>query len=112
MTRYFGCPLGQRVDAAAHKLLPGQTIRIHNDFLPGGESHRLLLQLNRGWQPGHGGYLMFFRGPEPETVTKLVEPRHGSIQAFAISHRSFHAVSEVHEGERFTVVYSFYPARP
>ena len=50
---------------------------------------------------------MFFRGPEPETVTQILEPRPGTVQAFAISQSSFHAVSTVHEGERLTVVYSF-----
>ena len=104
----FRHPLSERVDVTAHKLLPHQTIRIHNDFIPGGESHRLLLQLNRGWQPEHGGYLMLFSGPEPETVTKVVEPRHGTVQAFTISPWSYHAVSTVHRGERFTIVYSFY----
>ena len=106
---HFCHPLSERVDVTAHKLLPQQTIRIHNDLIAGGESHRLLLQLNRSWQPEHGGYLMFFAGPQPETVSKIVEPRHGSVQAFAISHQSYHAVSTVHGGERFTVVYSFYP---
>ena len=109
MSRHFRQPLSDRVDVTAHKLVPGQTIRIHNDFIPGGESHRLLLQLNRGWDPSQGGYLMFFSGPEPETAGKLVEPKHGSVQAFAISPRSYHAVSTVHGGERFTVVYSFHP---
>lgn len=109
MARQFRYSLSERVDVTAHRLLPGQTIRMHNDFLPGGESHRLLLQLNRRWDPECGGYLMLFSGPEPETVTRLVEPRHGSVQAFAISPRSYHAVSTVHEGERYTIVYSFYP---
>ena len=109
MARQFGQPLSERVDVTAHKLVAGQTIRIHNDHRPGGESHRLLLQLNRGWQPEYGGYLMFFGGPEPETVGKVIEPTHGSVQAFAISPKSYHAVSTVHRGERFTVVYSFYP---
>ena len=109
MVRHFHQPLSQRVDVTAHKLVPKQTIRIHNDFISGGESHRLLLQLNRGWEPEHGGYLMFFDGPEPEMVSKVLEPRHGSVQAFAISPRSYHAVSTVHGGERFTVVYSFHP---
>jgi len=109
ISRHFRQPLSDRVDVTAHKLAPGQTIRIHNDFIPGGESHRLLLQLNRGWEPPQGGYLMLFNGPEPETVGKLVEPKHGSVQAFAISPRSYHAVSTVHGGERFTIVYSFYP---
>ena len=105
---YFRQPLSERVNVTAHKLVPEQTIRIHNDFIPGGESYRLLLQLNRGWEAPHGGYLMFFSGSEPQTVGKVVEPRHGSVQAFAISPRSYHAVSTVHGGERFTVVYSFY----
>ena len=108
MGRQFGQPLSDRVEVTAHKLTAGQTIRIHNDFLPEGESHRLLLQLNRGWKPEYGGYLMFFDGPEPEKVSKVIEPIHGSVQAFAISTRSYHAVSTVHRGERFTVVYSFH----
>ena len=108
MFKHFDQPLSGRVDVTAHKLVPKQTIRVHNDYIPGGESHRLLLQLSRGWEPSFGGYLMFFDGPQPERVTKIVEPDNGTIQAFAISPRSHHAVSTVHAGERFTVVYSFY----
>ena len=104
----FRQPLSERVEVTAHKLVPDQTIRIHNDYIVGGESYRLLLQLNRGWEPAQGGYLMFFGGPEPETVSEVIEPIHGSVQGFAISPRSFHAVSTVHLGERFTLVYSFY----
>lgn len=110
MLEYFEQPLSDRVDVTAHKLVPPQTIRIHNDYLSGEESHRLLLQLNRGWSPEFGGYLMFFEGPEPESVSSVIEPRSGSVQAFAISPRSYHAVSTVHAEERFTIVYSFYAA--
>ena len=109
MSECFRQPLSERVEVTAHKLVPDQTIRIHNDYIAGGESHRLLLQLNRGWEPENGGYLMFFGGPEPETVSEVVEPINGSVQAFAISPRSYHAVSTVHRGERFTLVYSFHP---
>ncbi len=108
MADLFRHSLSKHVDVTAHKLLPNQTIRIHNDFIPGKESHRLLLQLNRGWLPEHGGYLMFFNGPEPEKVCKIIEPIHGSVQAFSISPSSYHAVSTVHGGERITIVYSFY----
>ena len=108
MAQQFGQPLSKRVEVTAHRLIAEQTIRIHNDYIPSGESHRLLLHLNRTWKPEHGGYLMFFGGPEPETVSKVIQPRHGSVQAFEISPRSYHAVSTVYEGERFTVVYSFY----
>ena len=109
MLKYFGQPFSERVDVTAHKLVPKQTIRLHNDYLSGGESHRLLLQLNEGWKPDHGGYLMFFQGPEPEMASNVIEPLSGSVQAFAISPRSYHAVSTVHADRRFTIVYSFYP---
>ena len=111
MFEHFGCRFIERVDVTAHMLVPGQTIRIHNDYLPGGETHRLLLQINRSWEPNHGGHLMFFHGPTPETVRRIVEPRSGSIQAFAISPSSYHAVSTVHSGKRFTVVYSFFSSK-
>ena len=106
---FFGRSLSKCVDVTAHKLVRGQTIRIHNDFIPGGECHRLLLQLSRSWEPEYGGYLMLFSGSEPESLCKIIEPTSGSIQAFSVSTRSYHAVSTVHSGERFTIVYSFYP---
>jgi hypothetical protein len=34
---------------SAHKLTAGQTIRIHNDWIRGEETHRVLIQVNDGW---------------------------------------------------------------
>lgn len=110
MSQHFGKSVDNHIEITAHKLTRGQTIRIHNDFISGGESHRLLVQINRSWKPNDGGYLMLFSEAEPESVRKLIKPINGSIQAFAISPKSYHAVSTVHSGERFTIVYSFYPA--
>jgi len=97
------------IDVTAHKLIAGQTIRIHNDYLAGQESHRLLIQLNRGWTDCLGGLLMLFGSARPEDVRRAVRPLHGSGFAFTISPRSFHAVSTIHGGERFTLVYSYRP---
>ena len=110
MSTQFGGKLASHVDVTAHKLIKGQTIRIHNDHRPNGESHRLLLQINRSWDASHGGYLMFFNGPDSSQVHRIIEPRNGSLQAFEISEQSHHAVSTIHDGTRYTVVYSFYPA--
>src|ERR1700749_3571496 len=52
--KLFGARLSGRVDATAHKLLTGQRIRIHNDFIPRAETHRLLIQLNRRWKDVDG----------------------------------------------------------
>jgi Rps23 Pro-64 3,4-dihydroxylase Tpa1-like proline 4-hydroxylase len=95
------------IEVTAHKLVAGQTIRIHNDYLEGQESHRLLIQLNRGWTDRLGGLLMLFGSARPEDVRRIVRPLHRSGFAFTISPRSFHAVSTIQDGERFTLVYSF-----
>lgn len=94
-------------EVTAHRLLPGQTIRVHNDYLADGESHRLLVQLNRGWDDDQGGLLMLFGSASPEEVRRMLRPTHRSAMAFAISPLSFHAVSTIQRGERYTLVYSF-----
>jgi Rps23 Pro-64 3,4-dihydroxylase Tpa1-like proline 4-hydroxylase len=105
---WFGTHLSEKVDVTAHKLVAGQTIRIHNDFIPGEETHRLLIQLNRGWNDENGGLLMFFNSPAPNDLNCVFRPTHNSCVAFEISGKSLHAVSTIHAGERFTLVYSFF----
>ncbi|HEX5262495.1 MAG TPA: cyclophane-containing peptide 2OG-Fe(II) oxygenase YhhC [Phenylobacterium sp.] len=115
LTRLMFRPLGARglrlTEVTAHKLLPGQTIRVHNDYLADGETHRLLVQLNRGWADEQGGLLMLFGSASPEDVQRMLRPTHRSAMAFAISPHSFHAVSTIRSGERYTLVYSFQAAR-
>lgn len=95
------------VDITAHRLLVGQTIRVHNDYIGGAETHRMLVQLNRGWDAANGGLLMLFDSDRAEDVSAVIIPRHGSALAFAISPKSFHAVSTIVSGARFTLVYTF-----
>jgi Rps23 Pro-64 3,4-dihydroxylase Tpa1-like proline 4-hydroxylase len=104
----FNVSLAGRADATAHKLLPGQRIRIHNDIIPKAETHRLLIQLNNRWVDEDGGFLLFFNSPNPTDIHKVLRPVHNSAVAFAISPDSHHAVTTVHGGERYTLVYSFY----
>ena len=108
----FGVDVSHRVDITAHKLMSGQRIRLHNDFLPGGETHRLLIQFNRGWADTSGGFLLLFHSADPADVHKIFRPIHNSALGFAISATSYHAVSTIHAGERFTLVYSFYEQPP
>jgi Rps23 Pro-64 3,4-dihydroxylase Tpa1-like proline 4-hydroxylase len=105
----FNVKISNKIEVVAHKLVKGQTIRIHNDFLniPDRETHRVLLQLNRNFDENSGGFLMIFKGREPEDIVEIIEPTSGSVQGFEISSESNHAVSTIHNGERYTVVYSF-----
>jgi len=106
----FSVRLKTEVDLTAHKLVNGHTIRLHNDFIPGRETHRLLIQLNRNWQDENGGFLLFFNSSAPEDIHRVIHPVHNSSVGFAISPKSNHAVSTVYNGERYTLVYSFYAA--
>ena len=104
----FGISFSDRVEWTGHKLLPGQRIRIHNDLLAGGETHRVILHINRGWSLSQGGFLMFFNSPDPTDVHRVLMPLNGSLVGFEISEKSSHAVSLVLDGERFAIVYSLY----
>ncbi len=106
----FSVKLASKVDLTAHKLVAGHTIRLHNDFIPGQETHRLLIQLNRNWQDENGGFLLFFNSSAPEDIHRVIRPIHNSSVGFAISPKSNHAVSTVYNDERYTLVYSFYAA--
>lgn len=104
----FSVKLEARIDFTAHKLIPGQRIRIHNDYIPNCETHRLLIQLNRGWDDENGGMLMLFNSQNPSDIHKIFRPSHNSSVGFAISPDSHHAVSTIHKGERYTIIFSFY----
>ena len=104
----FSVKLAKQVDITAHKLVKGQTIRLHNDYILGQETHRLLIQLNRNWQDENGGLLIFFNSSDPKDIHRVIRPVHNSSAGFAISLKSNHAVTTIHNGERYTLVYSFY----
>src|ERR1700674_3193505 len=50
--------LGSKIDVTAHKMIPGCQIKLHNDHGDLGQTHRLLVHLNRGWESQNGGLLM------------------------------------------------------
>jgi 2OG-Fe(II) oxygenase superfamily len=95
------------IDIAAHHLVPNQTIRIHNDYLSGEETHRFLIQVNQGWLIDNGGLLMLFSSDRPDDVEAIIEPAHRSGFGFRICEKSFDAVSTIQKGNRFTLVYTF-----
>lgn len=109
MESRFGVELSTRIDVTAHRLTHGQRIKIHNDFIPGEESHRLLIQLNRGWEDANGGLLCFFNSNDPSDVHRILRPVHNTGVVFEISKASLHAVTPIQAGDRYTLVLSFFP---
>ena len=50
---------------------------------------------------------MLFGSDAPESLHSVLLPTHGGSFAFEISANSFHAVSSIKIGERYTLVYTF-----
>lgn len=104
----FKVELGNYIDVTAHKLIPGQRIRIHNDFIDGEKTYRLLIQVNRGCKDEDGGLFLLFNSSDPADIHKVFRPINNSAIGFVVSPTSNHAVSTIHSGERFTLVYCFH----
>jgi Rps23 Pro-64 3,4-dihydroxylase Tpa1-like proline 4-hydroxylase len=92
------------VDVVVHCLYPGQKIGIHNDYIKGGETHRLLLQFGKDVE---GGETLLFEQMDARSLRRIIRPVFGTAFAFAITPHSYHAVSRILQGKRFTVIYSY-----
>jgi hypothetical protein len=108
MTRLFGCQFRPDVSVVAHRLVPGHRIGIHNDYLVGQETHRFVVQLNRGLSDADGGFFMLFGSSDPADVHKVMRPASLSALAFEISPSSYHAISQMHGNVRYSIVFSLY----
>lgn len=110
LERVFGtrlCP--DRGGVIAHRLLPGHRIGVHNDCpAHGTETHRFLINLNRGFEDSYGGHLVLLDKDDPSGSTVIVRPLHNSAAAFELSGRSWHCVEEVTGFERYSLIYAFW----
>lgn len=97
----------ETISIVAHKLVQGHTIGIHNDYINGEETHRLVIQINPLWNAANGGFLMLFNSQKAEDVSKLIQPINNSAFGFEISNKSYHAVSTVRNFSRYSIVYTF-----
>ncbi len=102
-------PLVGRILVTAQRMLPGHVIGIHSDRpLLGYEIARLVVQLNKHWQPDHGGVLELFSSPEGKAVFS-VDPEYNKAFGFPLHADSYHGVTEVTQ-PRQTVVFNFWHA--
>jgi len=95
------------VDVVAHKLVNEQRIGIHNDFINGEETHRMVLHINPHWKEENGGLLLLFKSAKPEDMAKIIKPVDNTAFGFEISRQSHHAVSKIYDYTRYTIVYTF-----
>ncbi len=109
MRAITGLPLTDQVVVSAQRMEPGQAVGVHSDRpLLGYESARLVLQLNPGWRPEHGGLLQLHESPAGPPVVAL-EPEHDAAFGFVLHEGSYHAVTPVSRTRR-SVVFNFWHA--
>ncbi|MEU6904372.1 cyclophane-containing peptide 2OG-Fe(II) oxygenase YhhC [Streptomyces coeruleorubidus] len=105
----FDVEFTDRVTIVAHKLTQGQGIGIHTDAPSDGlETHRLTVSLGKEFVDSMGGHLVFFASGDSGDVNRVFRPVHNAGVGFAMSERSYHAVSDVRQGERYSVVFSLW----
>jgi Rps23 Pro-64 3,4-dihydroxylase Tpa1-like proline 4-hydroxylase len=104
---FFRLQSVQFVGLTAHKLVDGHQIGVHNDYIGGDETHRLVIQINPEWNESNGGFLMLFNSPDSKDIATIIRPLNNTAVGFEISDGSYHAVSRVNNFSRYTLVYTF-----
>ena len=104
----FHTKIGININISATKMVEGQFVEIHNDYLSSESSHRLIIYLNKGWEEKQGGGLVIFNSYDHEDIHEIILPNHNTGFAFKISRNSLHEVKSIVSGQRFSLVYTFY----
>lgn len=102
--------LSRSVHVMVQKMTQGQYIQTHTDWSDGGPTHRFVVQLNRGWKKSQGGLVVMLPKLNAHTSARGARtyvPAHCSGIGFQISDRSYHAVTPIKNGERYSMVFSY-----
>lgn len=97
----------------ANKQVPGDGSMVHNDYFadqldhPFFFTHRLIVYLSPDDGGGRGGVLGLFGSEDPKDLLRAIAPRFNSGAAMAMGPRSFHAVSAITAGTRYSLCFSF-----
>ncbi|AMN67226.1 cyclophane-containing peptide 2OG-Fe(II) oxygenase YhhC [Psychrobacter sp. P11G5] len=113
MESMYETRLLSKFDVVGHLLTEGHIIKIHNDYIHETtsqvrESHRLLMHFNENWDVENGGLCMVFTDSDSSSISNIVIPNDKLLNGFEISQDSYHAVSQVHSGNRITLIFTFY----
>lgn len=89
----------------AHRSTKRDRIGIHTD--EGVNEVRVALNLNSGWTEGRGGLLSLQDRPVGPRKRVEYSPFHNSATAFRTTPTSYHRVSPINGGRRYTLLYRF-----
>ncbi|GAB1690083.1 hypothetical protein KRM28CT15_18860 [Krasilnikovia sp. M28-CT-15] len=109
----FRARFKREFSVSANRYPAGHGIKIHNDYFPDPDAHpfffthRLIAYLSPGVDAGSGGLLGIFAGEAPEDRVRTIVPSFNSGSVMAMGPASFHAVSNVRAGVRYSIGFSF-----
>lgn len=108
----FNCVIGNHFTVVGHKMVPGQLVGLHNDSPEQDrgriENFRLVYYVDRDFQDEKGGHLILFGSRDVSDVLDAVRPIFNSAILMQLSDTSFHAVSRVRRGTRYSIVASYW----
>lgn len=106
---HFATEIEPFAHVEAHRSTMRDDIGLHTDADV--REVRLMLNLNARWTPEQGGVLQLQDRPDrpdhPCLRVRRYRPLHNSATAFCTAPDSYHRVSSVQEGERYTLLYRF-----
>jgi hypothetical protein len=109
----FGEVFAEKFFVTANKQIPGDGSKVHNDYFadhldhPFFFTHRLIVYLSPDEAAGRGGVLGLFGSEDPKDLQRIITPRFNTGVAMAMGPRSFHAVSAITAGTRYSLCFSF-----
>lgn len=101
----FGTEVQPFAHVEAHRATARDDIGLHTDADV--REIRLMLNFNTHWTSGQGGVLQLQDRPDHPCRRVRYRPLHNSATAFRTATDSYHCVSPVQEGERYTLLYRF-----
>ena len=101
----FGTEVQRLAHVEAHRSSARDDIGLHTDADV--REIRLMLNLNARWTPSQGGVLQLQDRPGRPCRHVRYRPLHNSATAFRTAPDSYHRVSPMQEGERYTLLYRF-----
>jgi hypothetical protein len=108
MRQITGLPLADRTRITLQRMGPGDHAQPHTDQPQlGYESARVIVQLNRAWEPQHGGQTCLHPDPQGDRTTVRLKPTWNTALGFAMGARTWHSVQPTSQ-ERRTAVFHFW----
>lgn len=109
ITAMFGEPLSGEVQVLGHRMLPGQSIGIHNDNPGlGFENYRVIVQLSARHTRREGGNLNLHLAGEGQPAFRSIQPLYNMCVGFEAGPYSLHSVDEVAVRPRDALLYNFW----